>query len=372
MNVILLLIALAQDSATPRKFMDAELAAKDLMRRLGYPVEFLRIVYQPTGKALGVQWYDEIRLDPKRAGPSTLFHEMWHWTQYREQGSGFHTDYGRQMARRPWRIESWPVLGPRISQWRAELAYWRNPYEIEAYYFERKWERLYRRYGGDWSQAPLRRELQRDAAKVEQIWGDRANDAVRRRIENLRTRAARLPPDPAWRPSPGLQNLASFAGGYVIYQALNGRVPTELDNPRFWTSGGLFTAGSMGAEALVSRVTTSGLLRRSLPLAAGAALADYMMTGRLDWKELAINTGSILLASYAVDLLLPAIAIGTGPVGIGVFLAYQAVKAGLVLYGSDWIAKGIRELLAWFEQKDRTSSRRRGFVDILESLGVTK
>lgn len=369
MRVILLWVLLSQDSETPRKFMDAELAAKDLMRRLGYPVEFLRVAYQPTGKDAGQQWYDEIRLDPKRAGSSTLFHEMWHWTQFREQGPDFHNDYTDQMVRKPWRIESWPILGPKVTQWRADHAYWRNPYEVEAYYFEKKWERLYRRYGGDWSQAPLKRELLRDAARVEKIWGERANDAVRHRVENLRARAASLPPDPAWRPSPRMQSVTSFAGGYVVYEALNGRLPTQLDNPEFWASGAVFTAGSMGAESLVSRVTSSGLLRRSLPLAAGVALADYAMTGRFDWKEFAINTGSILLASYAVDLLLPAIAIGTGPVGIGVFLAYQAVKAGLILYGADWIGKGIRGLLGWFDKKDKPNSRKQGFVELLESLG---
>lgn len=168
--------------------------------------------------------------------------------------------------------------------------------------------------------------------------------------------------------------FGKFAGALLIKDLLTAvetrdashlrNLPHAVTTADFWKSYGSFVAAAGIAEKLIR-----GRARSFVPLAVGMAAAD-IVTGNFNARDFAINMGSLLVTSLAVDAFAAAFVaplLFTGPPGWLALAAYGAVKLGVTLYLSDKLSGFIKGLLD--ERKKAHGSRRQGFVELIEKLG---
>lgn len=168
--------------------------------------------------------------------------------------------------------------------------------------------------------------------------------------------------------------FGKFAGALLVRDILTAietrdashlrNLPQAVKTADFWKSYGSFVAAAGIAEKFVK-----GRARSFVPLAVGMAAAD-IVTGHFNARDFAIDMGSLLVTSLAVDAFAAAFIaplLFTGPPGWLALAAYGAVKLGVTLYLSDKLS-GFIEGLFDGKKKDEPS-RRQGFVETIEKLG---
>ncbi len=156
-----------------------------------------------------------------------------------------------------------------------------------------------------------------------------------------------------------------FAAAYLLKEAMNGRVGTEVATTGFWVDTGVFT----GAAHLTSKLPLKGLGRAALPLAAGMA-AVQLLHGQASLKDVLIDTGAFLIAGAAVNLLADGliypILFAAGPPGWIAAGVYTVAKLAVTLYLGEKLGDWMRGLFG--EGRRRKAEDRSGVVQKVDGI----
>jgi len=172
------------------------------------------------------------------------------------------------------------------------------------------------------------------------------------------------------------QGLATFAMAYMLKEALQALEHRDLAHwkdavramgTKEWWIG--LVAFSISAHVVERGLNTFGageLSRAVLPLAAGMA-AVQLLSGRVSGRDLAISTGSFVVAgtvmSFLADGLLYPALFSSGPPGWIAVTLYSVVKLGVTLYLGE-------KLEGWIHEWMRASHRsREGVRQKVEAIG---
>ncbi len=138
-----------------------------------------------------------------------------------------------------------------------------------------------------------------------------------------------------------LAGAGQFAAAYLLKEAMNGRIGTEVATTGFWVDLGVFTAASRLATKLP-------VGRAVLPLAAGM-VAVQLLHGHASLKDVAIETGAYLAAGLAVNLLADGliypILFAAGPPGWIAAGVYTVAKLAVTLYVGERLSGWLHGLL---------------------------
>lgn len=173
------------------------------------------------------------------------------------------------------------------------------------------------------------------------------------------------PPPAARRPSIGA-SMIDFPAAYLLKEAMNGRFDAWRDfkEPSFWGGFAAFEA----ASRLAGKLPIHGLARSAVPLAAGMA-AMQLLSGNYSLKDLAISTGSYLVAGMLVsalaDGLIYPILFAAGPPGWIAAGLYTIGKLAVTLYGGEKLEGWLKGLFS----KKQGPARREGLVPKIERSG---
>ena len=143
-----------------------------------------------------------------------------------------------------------------------------------------------------------------------------------------------------------------------------------MATPDFWASLGAFTIVARAAEkglnvGFVQKALPRllrGAARAAIPLAAGMAAID-LLHGQADPLNVAISTGSFLVAGFAVssvmDAVLYPVLFAAGPPGWVGAAAYTVIKLALTLYLGEKIEAGIHAAIEGGRNRSYRSVRRK-------------